>query len=129
VLGGGLFALVALALWVYCILDVVSTDESLMRNLPKIVWLLIVIFVPTVGSIVWLLLGRPVDAGFAPGDTGTRSAARPRGARAVGPDDDPRFLADLEDRQRKLQSWEDDLTRREKELKQRDEDDPDPPAS
>src|SRR5687767_14632540 len=34
------FALVAL--WVYCVLDVVQTDEALIRNLPKMAWLLIV---------------------------------------------------------------------------------------
>ena len=120
--GGGLFALVALGLWVYCIFDVISTEESVMRNLPKIVWLLIVIFVPTVGSIAWLLLGRPQNAGFAPGDTRTRPIRNKPARPAVGPDDDPGFIAELDERSRRLQSWEDDLKRREDELKRRDDD-------
>ena len=77
-------ALLAMALWIYCIFDVIATEEMLIRNLPKTVWLLIVIFVPTVGALAWLLLGRPPYAGFRPGDTSTRPA-RP----ARGPDDDP----------------------------------------
>jgi hypothetical protein len=121
--GGGLFALVVFALWIYCIFDVISTDEALARNLPKIMWLLIVIFVPTVGSIAWLILGRPQEAGFAPGDTTRRGMTSGRSShRALGPDDDPHFLSELDDRRRKLQNWEEDLKKREEELKRRDED-------
>jgi hypothetical protein len=29
------------------------------RNLPKVAWLLIVLFFPVVGSIAWLVAGRP----------------------------------------------------------------------
>lgn len=120
--GGGLFFLVAVALWIYCIFDVVSTDESLVRNLPKIVWLLLVVLVPTVGSITWLILGRPANTGFSPGDGNVRPVARPRTLpRALGPDDDPLFLADLDEQRRRLDRWEQELKRREDELKRRDE--------
>jgi hypothetical protein len=120
--GGGLFALVAFALWLYCIFDVISTDDGLTRNLPKIGWLLIVIFVPTVGSIAWLVLGRPANASFVPGESATRPIGRPRRGRpALGPDDDPRFLSELDERRRRLDDWERDLRRREDELKRRDD--------
>src|SRR5205814_928541 len=78
------FGLVLLGLWLYCIFDVISTDESLARNLPKTMWLLIVIFLPDVGSLAWLMLGRPLYAGWRPGDTTVR---QPRAAR--GPEDHP----------------------------------------
>ena len=113
---GGLFSLAFLVLWIYCIVDVISTDESLIRNLPKLVWLLIVIFVPTVGSIVWLLLGRPERAGFRPGDTTYRGAPRP-----LGPEDSPEFMSSVEDRAERLRRWEEDLKRREDDLKRREE--------
>lgn len=126
--GGGLVALALLALWIYCIVDVISTDESLIRNLPKLVWLIIVIFLPTVGSIVWLLLGRPERAGFAPGDSSYRAEPRarpvdrrPRSLGVMAPDDDPRFLAEIDERTKKLRAWEDELKRREEELKRREE--------
>ena len=127
--GGGIVALALLALWIYCIVDVIATDEALIRNLPKMVWLLIVIFVPTVGSIVWLLLGRPERAGFAPGDSSYRAEPRggwadrrsPRSTGVMAPDDDPRFLAEVDERARKLREWEDDLKRREDDLRKREE--------
>ena len=119
-LGGGFFALAALALWAYCIFDVISTDEALMRNMPKILWLVVVIVIPTVGSVAWLLLGRPVGAGLRPGDTSTYTPPRlSRGPTA--PDDDPAFLAKLDDETKRLKAWEDDLKRREDDLKRRDE--------
>lgn len=132
IFGGGLFALAALVLWVYCILDVISTDETLARNLPKVIWLLIVILIPTVGSIAWLLLGRPERAGLAPGGGGYRP--EPRGGtqdrssrRSYGvlaPEDDPRFIAELDERAKRLRDWENDLKRREDELRRDKDDDP-----
>lgn len=128
---GGLFGLAILALWIYCIFDVISTDETAMRNLPKIVWLLVVIFIPTIGSISWLLLGRPERAGFAPGGSGYRPEPRgggvdrwgPRSRGLMAPDDDPRFLAHLDDQAKKLRAWEEDLKKREEELRKRDQGD------
>ncbi|HZK52448.1 MAG TPA: PLD nuclease N-terminal domain-containing protein [Actinomycetota bacterium] len=131
IFGGGLFAFALLALWIYCIVDVIATNEGVIRNLPKLVWLLIVIFVPTIGSIVWLFLGRPERAGLAPGDSNFRAEPRgprldPSARRALGtmaPDDDPRYLAELDERTKRLRDWEADLRRRENELRDRDEDD------
>ncbi|MCU1376093.1 MAG: hypothetical protein JWO68_3379 [Actinomycetia bacterium] len=123
------FGTVLLLLWLYCIFDVISTDESLMRNLPKGVWLLIVIFLPDVGSLAWLLLGRPMFAGWRPGDTEYR---RPRAAR--GPEDRagwaPSTMTNAEADAR-LQAWEDDLARREAELRRDQVEEPrpdDPPT-
>jgi hypothetical protein len=129
--GGGLVALAVFALWLYCILDVIATNDALVRNLPKVVWLLLVIFLPTVGSIAWLLLGRPQNAGLAPGDSSYRAEPRPghldlstpRSLGVMAPDDDPRFLADLDERTKRLRRWEDDLKRREDELRRREQGD------
>ena len=125
--GGGIVGLLLLALWLYCIFDVISTQESLVRNLPKVLWLVLVIILPAVGSIAWLILGRPPGAGFGPGDTGYR---RPSGfnrpSRAIGPEDSPEFIAEIEDRASRLRRWEEDLKRREDELRRREGDDPPP---
>lgn len=57
---GGLVGVITLALWLFCLIDVITTSDSDVRNLPKIFWLLIVLFFPLIGSIVWLVAGRPV---------------------------------------------------------------------
>jgi hypothetical protein len=57
--GGGVLALVELVLLVYCVLNVITTPESEVRNLPKLLWLLLVVVLPLVGGIAWLIAGRP----------------------------------------------------------------------
>jgi hypothetical protein len=54
-----LLSVVTFALWVYCLVEVISTPEPRMRNLPKVGWVLIVLLFPLIGSIAWLVAGRP----------------------------------------------------------------------
>ena len=107
-------ALSLLVLWIFCILDVISTEDVLCRNLPKYFWLLIVIILPDIGSIAWLLLGRPVGAGFRLGSQ--VGVYRPQ-KRVIGPEDSPDFLASME--RKRLESWEQELKRREEELRRK----------
>jgi hypothetical protein len=55
----GLVGLVVLGLWIFCLIDVISTDESMCRNLSKTMWLVLVVILPAVGSLAWLVAGRP----------------------------------------------------------------------
>jgi cytochrome c-type biogenesis protein CcmH/NrfG len=86
----GVFGLVLLGLWIFCIIDVITTPAERCRNLPKVVWVLIVLLFTFVGSIVWLVAGRSWDAKQP---TLRAPAARP--ARPTNPDDDEEFLAQL----------------------------------
>lgn len=43
----------------YCLVEVVTSKEDRIRNLPRIAWILIVLFFPVVGSCGWLIAGRP----------------------------------------------------------------------
>jgi hypothetical protein len=118
--GMGVLGFLLIALWIYCIFDVIASEEVLIRNLPKFVWLMIVIFLPDIGSLAWLALGRPAYAGWRPGDTGTRPERR-----VLGPEDRADFAPrpSPEDDQRRLEAWEADLRRREEELRRRPKDD------
>jgi hypothetical protein len=98
-----------------------------MRNLPKIVWLIVVIFLPDIGSIAWLALGRPAFAGWRPGDTTGRPTRR-----VVGPEDRAEFTSGPSSSDpARLEAWEADLRRREQDLrpKKPDDDPPFPPMS
>lgn len=79
--------LLAVALYIYFIIDVARTPKSQARTLPKWLWLVLVIVLPLLGGLLWLALGRqwPQSGGFR----------RKRGP--VAPDDDPRFLRKLDD--------------------------------
>jgi hypothetical protein len=92
---GGL-ALIAFAVWVFCIIDVITTPEGQCRNLPKLVWLLLVIILVDIGSIAWLVAGRtwtprPADPPYK----GNRGRPQPAARKPTNPDDDDEFLAGL----------------------------------
>ena len=120
----GAFGLALLAVWLYCIVDVITTDDALVRNLPKMIWLVIVVFLPDIGSIVWLIAGRPPRASFRIGGDGPRSAPSAN-RRPLGPEDRANFGVDLDalspivrerEEQAQLRLREEQLRRREEEL-------------
>jgi hypothetical protein len=92
--------LLLLALWLFCLVDVIVTDESSCRNLPKMVWLVIVLVLPDVGSILWLIAGRPqsVAAQGAARYRRSSGAAYREAPRSSNPDDDEEFLRSVRQR-------------------------------
>jgi len=83
-------------LYVFCLVDVIGSREDSVRNLPKLWWLLIVLFFPFVGSIAWLIAGRPAKAapltreqGAAPGFSEYERRGR---FAAADPEKDAEFL-------------------------------------
>jgi hypothetical protein len=100
--GTGVLALAELALLVYCVLNVITTPEAQVRNLPKLLWLAIVIVLPLVGGIAWLVAGRPQDPATSMPYKGNRGVPpeydRPGRATAYSPDDDEAFLRGLRER-------------------------------
>src|ERR1043166_8345573 len=106
--GEGLVALALFLFWVWALFDCISTDSALCRNLPKGVWLILVLLLPDVGALAWLLLGRPERAGWRPGSTEYAGNNRP-----LGIEDQPHYLAatEITDRRsaeldRQLEDWE-----------------------
>src|SRR3954471_2247169 len=98
----GIAGLVVLAFWLYCVLDVITTDEAQMRNLPKMAWVFIVIFLVEIGAIAWLIAGRPQTRHASmpyKGNTGIPPEYdRPGRASAHNPDDDAAWLMQLKAR-------------------------------
>ena len=99
----GALSLILLAVWIFCIIDVITTDQSQMRNLPKMAWLLIVLLLPDIGSILWLVAGREWQTTGQPRGARGAGAAFPeydRPGRAVpaNPDDDEQFLRNVRER-------------------------------
>jgi hypothetical protein len=104
---GGL-GLILFGVWVFSLIDVIVTDESRCRNLPKLVWLMIVLVGFDIGAIVWLVAGHPWPSSGAsrlPYKSNSGRPAngfpeydRPGRAAATNPDDDEAFLAQLRER-------------------------------
>lgn len=129
-----LLFLAQIVLAVCALISCLSAEEGEIRALPRIAWVLIILFFPLLGSIAWFVAGRetagarprpawPMGNGFA-----ERKPARP-----VAPDDDPEFLRSIEERSRRQDSelfrrWEEDLRRREEDLRRREGEEDRPPA-
>lgn len=105
----GVLSVVYFVFFLYCLLDVVLSEPSLVRNLPKLVWVFIVLIVPLAGGIAWLVAGRPENATAAPGSTRSRNSGSGRAGRGdrrgrqpppMGPEDDPDFLRRLDEQLR-----------------------------
>ena len=89
----GFFGILAFGVWIFCIIDVITQPAQDIRNLPKLVWLVLVVLLAEIGAIAWLVAGRPWNRT-------TRSQA-PRAEPKTAPrapDDDPVFLAQLRER-------------------------------
>ncbi|MFB9833414.1 PLD nuclease N-terminal domain-containing protein [Actinoallomurus acaciae] len=100
--------LVALGIWLFCLFEVLSTNEGQTRHLPKFAWFLIVLLGFELGAVAWLLFGR--RRGFVTADvtawppdfllSGEGSRGEPAAPAPLGPDDDPEFLRQLDRRLR-----------------------------
>ena len=51
--------LLTIAVTVYAVVDCIQTDDAQVRGLPKLLWLLLILLFPIVGSIAWFIAGRP----------------------------------------------------------------------
>ena len=80
-----LILLGGLAVWLYGLIDCARTEQEMVRNLPKWAWLIIIIIFGSLGSIAWLLVGRPKTVGLP----------KRRPNKMIPPDDNPEFLKKL----------------------------------
>jgi hypothetical protein len=106
--------LLILALALFAVIDCLSRDEEEIRGLPKVLWVLVILLFPLLGSLAWFIAGRPRGAklpgtGFGSrgsGSGGERHFGLPGGpgrpgVRPVAPDDDPEFLRRLDEQRRR----------------------------
>jgi hypothetical protein len=104
-------AAVQLVLLVLALIGALSAER--VRNLPRPLWVVVILVIPLLGPIAYFLFGRPVTA--ARGGGMIRRTSRP-----ASPDDDPDFLRTMNTEQSRrdrelLAQWE-------RELQNRDED-------
>lgn len=71
------------ALMVGALIDIITRDDSAVRYLPKLVWLILVILLPFIGSLLWFGIGREY------GDRGVSLPRMPRRTPAATPQAPP----------------------------------------
>lgn len=80
-----------IGLTAFVIADIAQHRDEEPYRLPKVLWVLIVLFAPYVGAAAWLLARW----------TNKSSGTRPRDYGAYGPDDDPNFRVWLNEQERR----------------------------
>lgn len=105
------FSLLVIALMVGAMVDIIRREDSQVRFLPKLAWLIIVILLPLIGSLLWFAIGREYsEAGLRiprmraagrparqPGPQPTRQPAPPAETRST-----EQQIADLD---REIEEW------------------------
>jgi hypothetical protein len=121
---GALAGVGFLILWIYCIYDVITTDEVLIQHLPKLVWLLVVVILSDLGSLIWLAFGRPriwhrrAQDPTRRANYGTHEPGRSPGSEVSSPGKNP--IVQYREEQALLRLREEQLNRREQELERRE---------
>ncbi|WBB63903.1 PLD nuclease N-terminal domain-containing protein [Streptomyces sp. WMMC500] len=121
--------LLVLAVWIYAFIDCLNTPEKEVRNLPKLVWVAIIVLFGSVlfGPLAWLVGGRPRGRPVIAGEGAGGGAGRPgRRGRWVAPDDNPDFLRSLEEDRQEEQRREERRRREEKDERGRERDEEGP---
>ncbi len=47
-----------LVILIVTLVDIITRDEWQVKHLPKLVWILLVVFLPIAGAIIWFAVGR-----------------------------------------------------------------------
>jgi hypothetical protein len=89
-----LMFLLQIAVAAAALISCLSTEESEINALPRIAWILIILFFPLIGSIAWFVAGRNT---VKPRPTGRAGTGFPQRERPLAPDDNPEFLRSLRD--------------------------------
>jgi hypothetical protein len=56
------FPAILLLAMVFALIDIIMRDEWQVRHLPKFGWILLVIFLPLIGTVLWFVIGREYGA-------------------------------------------------------------------
>jgi len=110
------------------LISCLSAEDGRARTLSRLTWVLVILFIPLIGSIAWFITGRPAQRS----GTGAWPPVRFLGGRRqrpLAPDDDPEFLRSLGNEQvgkdpETLQHGEDDRHRREDETRRHGDEPP-----
>jgi hypothetical protein len=86
--------LLVIGLVVYCVIDIVRSEPAERLNVPRALWVLLVVLIPVLGSIVWIAVSWTHRSTQGPA---TRRVSRGPSA----PDDDPEFLWKLDEERRR----------------------------
>lgn len=100
-------SILVVALMIGALIDIITRDNSEVKYLPKMVWIIIVILLPLIGSILWFALGREYAGGGIslprPARRGPRQA--PTQVYQAAPTDVRTTEQQIADLDREIEEW------------------------
>lgn len=103
-------SILVLALLIGALIDIIVRDQSQVKHLPKMFWILIVVLLPLIGSILWFTLGREYGEGGVAlprmprrEARGTRAPSAPQ--RTAPPVDSRTTEQQIADLDREIEEW------------------------
>lgn len=75
-------SLILVVVMIAALIDIICSDEAVVRGLPRWGWLLLVVLLPLIGSLIWFVAGRPLAANTR--SAGRYGTSRPGQASAMG---------------------------------------------
>lgn len=96
-----------IALMIGALIDLITRDQSQVKHLPKMAWIVIVILLPLIGSILWFAIGREYGGAGIPIPR-MRRAERPVGmvdVRPTPPADVRTTEQQIADLDREIEEW------------------------
>ena len=106
---GLVFSILVLVLMIGALIDIITRRDDQVKHLPKMVWIIIVILLPLIGSALWFALGREYGEGGVPLPR-MRRAERPAAptttvARPAPPVDVRSTEQQIADLDREIEEW------------------------
>jgi hypothetical protein len=87
-----------LILVIFCFVDAISARDDEVRNLPRWLWIVLIVFLPIVGPVSWLIAGRPMATQPSRLATEFPEYDRPGRYSAPDPEADAAFLRKVRER-------------------------------
>lgn len=106
-----IFSLLVIALMIGALIDIITRDDSQVKYLPKMVWIIIAILIPLIGSVLWFALGREYADGGVQIARMPRRTARPSTQTPVvqqtwsAPTDSRSTEEQIADLDREIEEW------------------------
>jgi len=103
---GVIFSILTFALMIGALIDIIRRDQSQIKHLPKMFWIILVILLPVAGALIWFLLGREYENDSVAIPRMRRERPAPRMQAPPSPPADSRSteqqIADLD---REIEEW------------------------
>ncbi|MEP6482583.1 MAG: PLDc N-terminal domain-containing protein [Rhodoglobus sp.] len=72
-------SVITLALMIFALVEVITSENWQIQHLPKVLWILLIIILPLIGSVIWIIVGKDRSTSNNRGTSNDRRSSNGRG--------------------------------------------------